>query len=109
MIEAHASTTCNTNGLAYILGSIKYDSCRQQQCCHGNWRNTGLASASCGTHCNTPGTRLGTCVLVNECVRLEQVFRVTNAAGDVTRITKFLVDHRCDTREGNIYVCCPKA
>ncbi|XP_027234356.2 ankyrin repeat domain-containing protein 23 [Penaeus vannamei] len=109
MIEAHESMTCSDNGLAYILGSVKYDSCRQQLCCHGIWRNTGLALASCGTPCNTPGTRLGTCVLVGECVRLEQVFLVTNAAGDVARTTKFLVDHRCDTREGSVYVCCPKA
>ncbi|XP_047488056.1 kinase D-interacting substrate of 220 kDa-like [Penaeus chinensis] len=107
MIQAHGATTCLADGHSYILGSVKYDSCRQQQCCHSVWRNTGLALQSCGTECNTPGTRLGTCVLVNECVRLEQVFRVTNAAGDVGRTTKFLVDHRCDTRDGNIHVCCP--
>ncbi|ROT69336.1 hypothetical protein C7M84_012469, partial [Penaeus vannamei] len=132
MIQAHESTTCLADGRAYVLGSIKYDSCRQQQCCNSVWRNTGPALESCGVYfvsfflfyvflfrntglglescgnpCNTPGTRLGTCVLVGECVRLEQVFLVTNAAGDVGRTTKFLVDHRCDTRDGNIHVCCP--
>lgn len=107
MIQAHESTTCLADGRAYVLGSIKYDSCRQQQCCNSVWRNTGPALESCGNPCNTPGTRLGTCVLVGECVRLEQVFLVTNAAGDVARTTKFLVDHRCDTRDGNIHVCCP--
>ncbi|XP_063600577.1 ankyrin repeat domain-containing protein 17-like [Penaeus indicus] len=107
MIDAHQATTCLADGRSYILGSVKYDSCRQQQCCNSVWRYTGLALDSCGSQCNTPGTRLGACVLVNECVRLEQVFQVTNAAGDVGRTTKFLVDHRCDTRDGNIHVCCP--
>ncbi|XP_037803391.1 kinase D-interacting substrate of 220 kDa-like isoform X2 [Penaeus monodon] len=107
MIEAHEATTCLADGRSYILGSVKYDSCRQQQCCNSVWRNTGLALESCGASCRTSATLSGTCVLVNECVRLEQVFRVTNAAGDVARTTKFLIDHRCDTRDGNIHVCCP--
>ncbi|XP_042864397.1 kinase D-interacting substrate of 220 kDa-like [Penaeus japonicus] len=109
MINAHESTTCLADGRSYNLGSVRYDSCRQQQCCNSIWRNTGVALESCGDRCRTLGTASGTCVLVNECVRLEQVFLVTNAAGDVGRTTKFLLDHRCDTRAGGIHVCCPTA
>ncbi|XP_042864403.1 kinase D-interacting substrate of 220 kDa B-like [Penaeus japonicus] len=83
MINAHESTTCLADGRSYNLGSVRYDSCRQQQCCNSIWRNTGVALESCGDRCRTLGTASGTCVLVNECVRLEQVFLVTNAAGDV--------------------------